>query len=64
LWETNEQELLRLAVLSTPDREMHAQREDELLNEQDAIEFRFRFDATHLPSFTQMFREDGLEIGS
>ena len=63
LWEANERELLQLVVMSSPDREIHAEREDELLGQQDAIEFRLGFDATHRPTCTPMFPQDCLEVG-
>ena len=63
LWEANERELLQLAVMSPPDREMHAKREDELLDQQDAIEFRPCLDATQIPTCIPMFRQDALEVG-
>ena len=63
LWEANERELLQLAVMSPVDREIHANREDELLDQQDAIEFRLCFDATHIPGCTPMFPKDALEVG-
>jgi hypothetical protein len=62
LWEANERELLQLAVMSPPDREIHAKREDELLGQQDAIEFRLGFDATHIPTCTPMFPQDGWRL--
>ena len=43
-WRANEAELIRLAAMSPLDREFHAKREDELLDEQDAIEFRLGFE--------------------
>jgi hypothetical protein len=49
LWEANERELLRLAIMSPFERELHAKREDQLLDEQDAIELRLGFDRTRLP---------------
>jgi hypothetical protein len=49
-WEANERELLRLAVMSPCDREIHASWEDELLDEQDAIEVRLGFDVKSIPS--------------
>ena len=63
LWEANERELLQLAVMSSPDREIHAKRGDELLDQQDTIEFRLGFDATHIPTCTPMFPQDALEVG-
>jgi hypothetical protein len=64
IWEANERELLHLAVMSPPEREIHAKRKDELLDEQDAIEFRLGFDATHKPSFAPMVRHDRLDVGA
>jgi len=43
-WRANERELQRLAAMSPLDREFHAKREDELLDEQDEIELRLGFD--------------------
>jgi hypothetical protein len=63
LWEANERELLQLAVMSAPDREIHATREDEMFDQQDAIEFRLCFEATHKPTCTPMFPQDALEVG-
>jgi len=37
-WKSNEDELNRIHAMTGLDREMHAEREDELLGEQDAIE--------------------------
>ena len=44
-WRANEAELIRLAAMTPLDREFHAKREDELLDEQDEIEFRLGFDS-------------------
>jgi hypothetical protein len=63
LWESNERELLRLAVMSPVDREFHAKREDELLDEQDAIEFQLGFAMNRILSLAPMVRHDGLEVG-
>ena len=62
-WEANERELLRLVVMSPLEREFHAKREDELLDEPDAIECRLGFDATHRPSLTPAVPHDFLEVG-
>jgi hypothetical protein len=64
LWEANEQELLQLAVMSPFAREFHAKREDELLGEQDSIEFRLGFNASNRPSPTPICRQDCLEVGA
>jgi hypothetical protein len=49
-WESNERELLRLAVMSPCDREIHAGWEDKLLDEQDVIEIRLGFDVKPIAS--------------
>jgi hypothetical protein len=43
-WQANERELQRLAAMSPLDRELHAKREDDLLDEQDLIEFQLGFE--------------------
>jgi hypothetical protein len=43
-WQANERELLWLDAMPPLDREFHAKREDELLDEQDGIEFRVGLD--------------------
>jgi hypothetical protein len=62
-WEANERELLRLAVMPLPEREFHANREDELLDEQDAIELQLGFDASRQPQLTSFVRYELLEVG-
>jgi hypothetical protein len=61
-WEANERELLRLAMMPPVEREFHAKREDELLDEQDAIELRLGFDASRKPTLAPMDRYDLLEV--